>query len=488
MMKLLKDIIYGVRIDEIIGGTNLAVEHITFDSREVRKCTLFVAVKGTQVDGHQYITQAIENGAESIVCEVLPSELKDGVAYIKVKNSSDALGVIAANYYDNPSEKIKLIGVTGTNGKTTSVTLLYDMFRLLGNKVGLISTVQNKIHTEVVPATHTTPDAIQLNELLYKMVEKGCGYCFMEVSSHAVDQKRVAGVKFSGGVFTNITRDHLDYHKTFDNYIAAKKGFFDALSEDAFALTNVDDVHGDTMLLDTKANKHTYGVKNFADFKGKIVENRFDGLVLEVNNKEVYTKLIGDFNAYNALVAYGVGILLGQNELDVLTTLSNLNAPEGRFQYMSTKSGITGIVDYAHTPDALENVLRTIKNIRTGNEMVITVVGCGGDRDKGKRPLMADIACKLSDQVVFTSDNPRSEDPDAIIEEMKTGVAPGDFKKTLSITNRKEAIKTACSISHAGDIILVAGKGHEKYQIIGDETLPFDDMETLVETFKNLDK
>lgn len=488
MMKLLKDIIYGVRIEEIVGVSNLAIEHVAFDSRKVRKCTLFVAVKGTQADGHGFIEQAIENGAEGIVCEVMPAELKKGVTYIKVKNSSEALGVIASNYYDNPSEKLKLIGVTGTNGKTTSVTLLYDMFRLLGNKVGLISTVQNKIHTEVVEATHTTPDAIQLNELFYKMVQKGCTYCFMEVSSHAVDQKRIAGVKFSGGVFTNITRDHLDYHKTFDNYIAAKKGFFDGLSEDAFALTNVDDVHGDTMVMDTKASKYTYGVKNFADFKGKIIENRFDGLVLEINHKEVYTKLIGDFNAYNALVAYGVGVLLGQNELDVLTTLSNLNAPEGRFQHMASKTGITAIVDYAHTPDALENVLKTIKNIRTGNEMVITVVGCGGDRDRGKRPLMADIACQYSDQVVFTSDNPRSEDPEMIIDEMKEGVAASDFRKTLSITNRKEAIKTACSLSHKGDIILIAGKGHEKYQIIGEEVLPFDDMEIVVETFKNLDK
>lgn len=488
MMKLLKDIIYGARIEEIVGVSNLAIEHVAFDSRKVRKCTLFIAVKGTQADGHGFINQAIENGAEGIVCEVMPVELKKGVTYIRVKNSSEALGIIASNFYENPSEKLKLVGVTGTNGKTTSVTLLYDMFRLLGNKVGLISTVQNKVHTEVVEATHTTPDAIQLNELLYKMVEKGCTYCFMEVSSHAVDQKRIAGVKFSGGVFTNITRDHLDYHKTFDNYIAAKKGFFDALSEDAFALTNMDDVHGDTMVLDTKADKHTYGVKNFADFKGKIIENRFDGLVLEINHKEVYTKLIGDFNAYNALVAYGVGILLGQNELDVLTTLSNLSAPEGRFQHIASKTGITAIVDYAHTPDALENVLKTIKNIRTGNEMVITVVGCGGDRDRGKRPLMADIACQYSDQVVFTSDNPRSEDPEMIIDEMKEGVSASDFRKTLSITNRKEAIKTACSISHTGDIILIAGKGHEKYQIVGDEVLPFDDMEIVVETFKNLDK
>jgi len=487
-MKLLKDIIYGVRIVDVKGSTNIAVEHIAYDSRKVVSYTMFVALRGTQVDGHDYIDQAIKDGALSIVCEEFPAEINENVTYIKVDDSAQALGVVASNFYNNPSDKIKLIGVTGTNGKTTSVTLMYDLFRMLGYKVGLISTVVNKIHAEKVESTHTTPNALDLNELLNRMVEKGCLYCFMEVSSHAVDQKRIAGVKFTGGVFTNITHDHLDYHKTFDNYISAKKGFFDALPERAFVLTNADQEHGETMVHDTRAKVHTYGLSSVADFKAKIIDNRFDGLQLDIGGKELYTKLIGGFNAYNAVVAYAVGVLLGEDELSVLTTLSNLNPPEGRFQHVSSQSGITAIVDYAHTPDALENVLKTIKDIRDGNEMVITVVGCGGDRDVTKRPLMAAIACRLSDQVIFTSDNPRSEDPEKIIEDMRAGVPPEDYKKTLAITNRKEAIKTACSMGHAGDILLVAGKGHEKYQIIKGETLPFDDMEILLETFKILSK
>jgi len=487
-MKLLKDIIYGVRIVDVKGSTNIAVEHIAYDSRKVVSYTMFVALRGTQVDGHDYVNQAIADGALSIVCEEFPDEINENITYIKVDDSAQALGVVASNFYDNPSEKLKLIGVTGTNGKTTSVTLMYDLFRMLGYKVGLISTVVNKIHAEKVDSTHTTPNSLDLNELLNRMVEKGCLYCFMEVSSHAVDQKRIAGVKFAGGVFTNITHDHLDYHKTFDNYIAAKKGFFDALPERAFVLTNADQEHGETMVHDTRAKVHTYGINSPSDFKAKIIDNRFDGLQLDIGGKELYTKLIGGFNAYNAVVAYAVGVLLGEDELSVLTTLSNLNPPEGRFQHVSSQSGITAIVDYAHTPDALENVLNTIKNIRNGNEMVITVVGCGGDRDKDKRPLMAEIACKLSDQVIFTSDNPRNEDPEKIIEDMQVGVPSADYKKTLAITNRKEAIKTACSMSHAGDILLIAGKGHEKYQIINGETLPFDDMEILLETFKILSK
>lgn len=487
-MKLLKDIIYGVRIVDVKGSTNIAVEHIAYDSRKVVSYTMFVALRGTQVDGHDYIGQAIKDGALSVVCEEFPEEINENVTYIKVEDSALALGVVSSNFYDNPSDEIQLIGVTGTNGKTTSVTLMYDLFRMLGYKVGLISTVVNKIHAETIESTHTTPNSLELNELLSKMVAKGCKYCFMEVSSHAVDQKRIAGVKFSGGVFTNITHDHLDYHGTFDKYIAAKKGFFDALSEKAFALTNSDQEHGETMVHDTKAKVLTYGIKSMADFKAKIIDNRFDGLHLDIDSKELYTKLIGDFNAYNALVAYSVGVLLGEDKLDVLTTLSNLTPPEGRFQHVSSETGITAIVDYAHTPDALENVLKTIKNIRAGNEMVITVVGCGGDRDKTKRPLMAEIACRLSDQVIFTSDNPRGEDPEKIIEDMRAGVPPEDYKKTLAITNRKEAIKTACSMGHGGDILLVAGKGHEKYQIINGETFPFDDMEILLETFKILSK
>ncbi len=487
-MKLLKDIIYGVRIDDIVGSTNIAIEHVAYDSRKVSQFTMFVALKGTQVDGHVFIEKAIADGAESIVCEELPKVLHKNITYIKVANSAKALGIIAANFYDNPSEKLKLIGVTGTNGKTTSVTLMYDLFRLFGLKVGLISTVVNKIHNEVIPSTHTTPNSLDLNDLLHKMVEKGCKFCFMEVSSHAVDQSRVHGVKFAGGVFTNITRDHLDYHKTFDNYITAKKGFFDALPEGSFALTNADQTHGETMVQDTRAKVYTYSVKNPSDFRTKVIENRFEGLHLEVDKKDTHLKLIGDFNAYNATVAYAVAVLLGKDRLEVLAALSNLEPPAGRFQQIVTDTGINAIVDYAHTPDALENVLKTIKNIRTGNEMVITVIGCGGNRDKGKRPIMAEIAARLSDQVILTSDNPRFEDPDAIIEEMKTGVPPQDFKKVLSITKRKEAISTACALAHSGDILLVAGKGHENYQIIGDEVLPFDDLKIVTETLKNLNK
>ena len=440
-MKLLKEIIYGVGIVGVKGSTNIAVEHVAYDSRKVVSYTMFVALRGTQVDGHDYISKAIEDGALSIVCEEFPVEIDERVTYIKVDDSAQALGVVAANFHDNPSDKLKLIGVTGTNGKTTSVTLMYDLFRMLGYKVGLISTVVNKIHADKVDSTHTTPNALDLNELLNRMVEKGCLYCFMEVSSHAVDQKRIAGVNFTGGVFTNISHDHLDYHKTFDNYIAAKKTFFDTLSDRAFVLVNSDQAHGETMVHDTRAKVHTYGINSVADFKAKIIDNRFDGLQLDIGGKELYTKLIGGFNAYNAIVAYSVGVLLGEDELSVLATLSNLNPPEGRFQYISSQSGITAIVDYAHTPDALENVLKTIKDIRAGNEMVITVVGCGGDRDVAKRPLMAAIACKLSDQVIFTSDNPRSEDPEKIIEEMRAGVPPEHYKKTLAITDRKRLLK-----------------------------------------------
>ena len=487
-MKLLKDLTYGINIKEIKGSTNVAVDQLAFDSRKVVKFTLFVAVKGTQVDGHEYIEAAISSGAVCVVCQKMPEKIHKEVTYIIVQNSAKALGVLASNYYDNPSEKLKLIGVTGTNGKTTSVTLLFNLFRLLGFKVGLLSTVENKIHNEVVPSTHTTPSSLELNELLNKMVTKGCQYVFMEVSSHAVDQHRISGLTFQGGVFTNITRDHLDYHKTFDNYIAAKKGFFDLLGADAFALYNVDQSHGETMVLDTKAKVVSYGMNSVCDYKVKIIENRFDGMTLNLDGIEVDTKLIGDFNAYNLLVAYSVGNLLGYEKIDVLTTLSSLSAPEGRFQHITSKTNITSIIDYAHTPDALENVLQTINNIRLGKELVITVVGCGGDRDKGKRPIMAEIACRLSDQVIFTSDNPRSENPDDIISEMQKGVGQADLSKTLSITNRKEAIKTACSIAHGGDILLVAGKGHEKYQEINGEVIPFDDMEIVKENLKIMNK
>ena len=487
-MRLLKDIIYGVRIENVIGSTNVAVEGVAYDSRQMMQFGMFVAIPGTQVDGHKFIEVAISNGAIAVLCEQLPENLNVGITYIVVQSASIALGVVASNFYNNPSNHLKLIGVTGTNGKTTSATLMYNLYRMMGYKVGLLSTVINKIHNEPVEATHTTPNAIDVHRLLQEMVEKGCSFCFMEVSSHAVTQNRIAGLNFVGGVFTNITHEHLDYHGSFDNYISAKKGFFDVLSKDAFALVNADQIHGDTMVQDSKAKVYTYGINSVADYKAKILENQFNGLHLNIDGQDLYSKLIGGFNAYNILAAYGTAVLLGQEKLDVLTTISNLNSVEGRFEYLRSAKGVMGIVDYSHTPDALENVLKTIKDIRTGNEMVITVVGCGGDRDKGKRPLMAKIACQFSDQVIFTSDNPRSEDPNSIIEEMQKGVEPIDYKKTVSIPSRKEAIKMAVSIAHAGDILLIAGKGHENYQIIGDETVPFDDMEILNETLKVLDK
>ncbi|MBT5402750.1 MAG: UDP-N-acetylmuramoyl-L-alanyl-D-glutamate--2,6-diaminopimelate ligase [Crocinitomicaceae bacterium] len=487
-MRLLKDIIYGVRIENVIGSTNIAVEGIDYDSRKVVKFGLFVAIPGTQVDGHEFISTAISSGAVSIICEKLPQERVEDVTYILVKSASKALGIIASNFYNNPSHQIKLIGVTGTNGKTTTVTLMYNLYRLMGFKVGLLSTVVNKIHSEVLDSTHTTPNALELNKLLSEMVEKGCTMCFMEVSSHAVAQSRIEGLRFAGGVFTNITREHLDYHGTFDNYIIAKKGFFDSLSTEAFALVNNDQSQSETMVQDTPAKVFTYGINSVADYKVKILENHFNGLHLNIDGQELYSKLIGRFNAYNILAAYSTAVLLGHDKIDVLTTISNLNSVQGRFEYLKSEKGVVGIVDYAHTPDALENVLKTIKDIRTGNEMVITVVGCGGDRDRGKRPLMGRIACQFSDQVIFTSDNPRTEDPNFIIEEMQKGVEPIDYKKTVAIPSRKEAIKMAVSIAHAGDILLIAGKGHENYQIVGDQTLPFDDMQVLNETLKVLDK
>lgn len=478
-MKLLKDILYKAGLLEVTGTTNLAIASVCFDSREAEKDSLFVAMRGTQNDGHKYIQKVIDAGVIAVVCEELPAELNDKVTYIKVKDSSQALALIAANFYDNPSEKLKLVGVTGTNGKTTTVTLLFQLFKGLGYKVGMLTTVQNQINKEVIPATHTTPDALKLNALLRQMVDKGCTHCFMEVSSHAVVQNRVAGVRFSGGVFTNITHDHLDYHKTFDEYIKAKKRFFDTLPDNAFALSNKDDANGDIMLQNTRAKKRFYSLRSAADFKCRIIENQFSGLLLNIDGSELWTKLIGTFNAYNILAVYAAAILLNEDKTNVLTTLSNLSSVEGRFQHLRTSTGIIGIVDYAHTPDALMNVLKTIRDIRTGNEQVITVVGCGGDRDAAKRPVMAKIACELSNKVILTSDNPRSEDPDAIIREMQKGVEAQHYKKTLSITDRKEAIRTACSLANAGDIILVAGKGHEKYQEIKGVKHPFDDLEVL---------
>lgn len=487
-MKLLKDILYKAGLVEVIGSTNLAITSVCFDSRKVEKDSLYVAVKGTLNDGHKFIEQAIAAGAIGIVCEDLPANVDEKITYVRVNNSSYALGMIASNFYDNPSSKLKLVGVTGTNGKTTTVTLLFNLFKTLGYKVGLLSTVKNQINLEVIPATHTTPDAVTLNELLKQMVERGCQYCFMEVSSHAVVQHRITGLSFAGAVFTNLTHDHLDYHKTFDEYLKAKKGFFDQLAEDAFALVNKDDANGMVMLQNTKAQKKTYALKSNADFKCKIMENQFSGLLLNVDGSEVWTKLIGTFNAYNILAVYATATLLKENKVNILTTLSNLNSVEGRFEYVSTENGIVGIVDYAHTPDALLNVLKTVNDIRTGNEQVISIVGCGGDRDAKKRPLMAQIACELSTKVILTSDNPRSEDPAEIIKQMQKGVEPQHYKKALAIVDRKEAIKTACSMANPGDIILLAGKGHETYQEIKGVKTPFDDLEILKENLKLFEK
>jgi len=487
-MKLLKDILYKAGIVNVVGSTQVAVEKICFDSREVEKLSLFVAVKGTQVDGHEFIELAIGKGAQAIVCQTLPKDLVEGVTYVEVEDSSNALGVIASNFYDNPSSEIKLIGITGTNGKTTTATLLHDLFIQLGLKSGLLSTVVNKIGVKPIKSTHTTPDAIQLNALLRNMIEEGCEYCFMEVSSHAIHQNRIAGVEFSGAVFTNITHDHLDYHKTFSEYIKAKKLFFDNLNDSAFALVNKDDKNGLVMVQNTSAKQYSYALKSMADYTCKVIENDFSGMLLNISGNEVWTKLIGGFNAYNMLAIYSVADLLGIDQLEILTAISKLESVDGRFQYVKSENEVAGIVDYAHTPDALKNVLKTINDIRTGNEQVITVVGCGGDRDKDKRPVMSGIACNLSDKVILTSDNPRSENPEDIIKDMRAGVEAIHFKKVLAISNREEAIKTACSLAETGDIILVAGKGHEKYQEIDGVKLPFDDLQVLNQTFEILKK
>jgi UDP-N-acetylmuramoyl-L-alanyl-D-glutamate--2,6-diaminopimelate ligase len=486
-MKLLQDILYQTKIQQVVGTTNVAIEAIAFDSRKVVSFSLFTATRGTQVDGHDFINKAIEMGASAIVCEEMPENLVPDITYVKVADSTAALGVMASNFYDNPSADLKLVGITGTNGKTTCTTILYSLFKLLGKKTGLLSTVENRIHNDIVPATHTTPDAVSLNALLRQMVEAGCTYCFMEVSSHALDQNRVAGLQFAGGVFTNISHDHLDYHETFDAYIGAKKKLFDMLPSDAFALVNLDDRQGPTMLQNCKSRTlKTYALKSMADFRARVIENQFTGLHMNVDGYDLYAKLVGRFNAYNILTAYATAVLLGCETMDVLTALSNVNPVSGRFEYVMSPEGVAAIVDYAHTPDALLNVLKTIEDIRTKNETVFTVVGCGGDRDRTKRPEMAKIACKYSDRVLLTSDNPRTEDPEKIIEEMMTGVDPLNYKKTNSIVNRKEAIKMACSIAKPGDIILIAGKGHEKYQDINGVKHDFDDLAIVYDTFKML--
>ncbi|HTM97596.1 MAG TPA: UDP-N-acetylmuramoyl-L-alanyl-D-glutamate--2,6-diaminopimelate ligase [Pedobacter sp.] len=477
----LQDLLYGVAIKHIVGKTDCIVDSIAFDSRAVKPNTLFIAVKGTQTDGHQYISQTIDAGATVVICEALPTVVPDEVTFVQVENSAIALGIVASNFYENPSSDLKLIGITGTNGKTTIATLLFQLFRKLSYHVGLISTVQNHINEEIIPATHTTPNPIALNALLRQMVDAGCDYCFMEVSSHAVAQHRISGLAFAGGVFSNITHDHLDFHRTFENYIKAKKEFFDILPKSAFALTNIDDKNGLVMLQNTSAHKKTYALKQMGDFNAKVIENKFSGLNLLIDQVEVFFKMVGSFNAYNLLAAYSTAILLEQDKLKVLTILSSLTGAEGRFDYTVSKQGIIGIVDYAHTPDAVQNVLSTIANIRKGNEQVITIIGCGGDRDKTKRPIMARVACDWSDKVILTSDNPRTENPSVIIEEMEKGVSPTNQRKVISILDRKEAIKTACHIAKPGDIILLAGKGHEKYQEINGVRHHFDDKEVLIE-------
>ena len=483
-MKQLQEILYKTGLLEVVGDTSIQVDEICFSSNEIKTGDLFVAVKGTRTDGHAFISNAIASGAIAIVCEELPEAIESGITYVRVADTSVALAVMAANYYDNPSEKLQLIGVTGTNGKTTSVTLLYRLFMSLGMPCGLLSTVENRINQQIIPSTHTTPDPVRLNKLLAMMVEDGCQYCFMEVSSHAVVQHRVTGLVFAGGLFTNITHDHLDYHKTFEGYIKAKKGFFDMLPESSFAIYNSDDRNGSVMVQNCKGKILSFGLKGMADFKCKVVENSFGGLLLTIDGHEVLCRLIGSFNAYNVTGVYAVAVMLGQDKLAVLTALSNLEPVEGRFQYVMSANRVTGIVDYAHTPDALMNVLNTIKDLRTGNETVITVVGCGGDRDKAKRPIMGKIATDMSDKVIFTSDNPRSENPDLIIDEMRAGVSPVNFKKTIAIPDRKEALRLACSMAEPGDIILVAGKGHEKYQDIAGVKTPFDDKQVLLDSFK----
>ena len=481
-MQALKHILQNVTIDELIGESKLNIKNITFDSRQVNAGSIFVAIRGTQTDGHQFIENALQSEASVIVCEELPQELHNGVTYIKVPDSSEALGIMASNFYEHPSGQLKLIGITGTNGKTTTVTLLHDLFSKMGFKVGLLSTVENKIGNKVIASTHTTPDAVSMNELIADMVEAGCDYAFMEVSSHAIDQRRIAGLKFAGGIFTNITHDHLDYHKTFKEYLNVKKRFFDELPNNAFALTNIDDKNGLVMVQNTKAKIQKYSLRKKADFKVKIVENSLSGLHLEINGNEFFGRLIGEFNAYNLLSAYGTAILLEQDELETLTILSQLKSAEGRFDYIvNNKTGVIGIVDYAHTPDALEKVLSTIDKLKTGNEQIITVVGCGGDRDKGKRPVMSKTACAYSTKVIITSDNPRTEDADQIIEDMMKGVPIYATNKVLTISDRKTAIKTASMLAQNGDIILVAGKGHEKYQDIGGIKHPFDDKQVLKE-------
>ncbi len=486
-MQILENIIQEINVLGVRGSLNKHVSELTVDSRKAKSDTAFFAIKGNTVDGHDFIPQVIQSECKIIFASNLIAVPED-VTLIITDNTSLALALVANKFYGEPSQKIKLIGVTGTNGKTTTATLLYKLYSSMGYRCGLVSTVINRIGDNTIPSTHTTPDPVRLNELLAKMVIEECTHCFMEVSSHAIHQHRISGLKFTGGVFTNITHDHLDYHKTFAEYIRVKKSFFDQLNSDAFALTNCDDKNGLVMLQNTKARKSTYALKSPADFKAKVIENVFSGLVININGKELWSRLIGDFNAYNLLAVFAVSQLLGENATEVLTVLSNTESVEGRFQHFQSRIGITAIIDYAHTPDALENVLKTINNIRAAGHKVITVVGCGGDRDREKRPKIAAIACELSNNVIFTSDNPRSEDPTGILQEMINGVTSNHFKKTLTIVDREQAIKTAITMADKGDIILIAGKGHEKYQEIKGIKYDFDDLQKTIDLFTKLEK
>lgn len=487
-MKILKDILYKVSVNAVYGDTNVKVAQVDFDSRKVVKDSLFVAQKGTSVDGHLYIDKAISLGATTIICEELPIRLEANITFIQVEDSSKTLAIIASNFYDNPSSKLKLIGVTGTNGKTTVASLLYQLLKKSGYKTGLLSTVQILVDTTVFNATHTTPDSVTINSYLHQMVLLGVDYCFMEVSSHGIHQKRTEGLEFAGGIFTNLSHDHLDYHVSFASYRDVKKSFFDSLPKTAFALTNLDDKNGNIMLQNTKARKRTYALKTLADYKAKIIEKSFSGTLISINDTEFWTKLIGNFNAYNLAAIIGVAYELGLEKLEILTIISQLESVSGRFEHLVSDNGVIAIVDYAHTPDALKNVLETINNIRTNNEKLITVIGCGGDRDKTKRPKMAHIASQLSTQAIFTSDNPRTENPDTILEEMEEGVSAENLKKIITISDRRQAIKTACKFSETGDILLIAGKGHENYQEISGERFHFDDLVEVKKYFNLLKK
>lgn len=487
-MKLLKDILYKVNINSVSGSTNIPVNEIYFDSRKVSLNDVFVAIKGEVSNGHDFIIKAIEQGAISIVCEKMPEQIISGVTYVQVDDSHSALAIMASNYYENPSRNLKLVGVTGTNGKTTVTSLLYQLFKKSGYKVGLLSTVKVIVDEDEYEATHTTPDSLTINHYLKMMNDAGVEFCFMEVSSHGIHQKRTEGLEFVGGVFTNLSHDHLDYHKTFAEYRDIKKSYFDLLPKTAFALVNVDDKNGLVMMQNTKARKYTYALKTHSNYKAQVLENQLNGLFLKIDNNEVWTKLIGNFNAYNLLSIYAVADLLGLEKLETLRLLSELESVSGRFQYFISEGKVTAIVDYAHTPDALKNVMETVNSIRTGNEDFITVVGCGGDRDKTKRPVMGNIASTLGTKAIFTSDNPRSEDPQVIIDEIEKGVEPQNFKKTLSIIDRKQAIKTACQLASVNDIILIAGKGHETYQEVNGKRKDFDDMKTVKELLNQLSK